>query len=156
MRSACRNLVQLRVAGMAILAAALTARAPGAIGQATRPAQSQPAAEKEAWWQGRVEVPGQPLDFVVVFRRVDDGESYRATIDIPAQRVRVTRAATPDSLPPLTGLKRPLPDYSAPAGAPFTAAEVRIPAGQGADTFSLGCTLTTQGLALTWGRLRGP
>ncbi len=66
-----------------------------------------------------------------------------ASIDIPAQRVRVTRAAMPDSLPPLTGLRRPPPDYSAPAGAPFTAAEVRIPAGTGSDTFSLGCTLTT-------------
>lgn len=64
-------------------------------------------------------------------------------IDIPAQRVRVTRATAPDSLPPLTGLKRPVPDYSAPAGAAFTATEVRVPAGAGADTFSLGCTLTT-------------
>lgn len=71
-------------------------------------------------------------------------EGGRVTsIDIPAQRVRVTRAAIPDSLPPLTGLKRPPPDYSAPPGAPFTATEVRVPVGAGADTFSLGCTLTT-------------
>jgi len=64
------------------------------------------------------------------------------SIEIPAQRVRVTRAAIPDSLPPLTGLKRPPADYSAPADAPYTAAEVRVPVGAGADTFSLGCTLT--------------
>ena len=65
-----------------------------------------------------------------------------SSIEIPAQRVRVVRAKAPDSLPALTGLHRPVPDYSAPANAPFTATEVRVPAGAGSDTFSLGCTLT--------------
>jgi alpha-beta hydrolase superfamily lysophospholipase len=71
-------------------------------------------------------------------------EAGRVTsIDIPGQRVHVVRAAAPESLPPLTGLKRPPPHYGAPADAPFTALDVRVPAGTGADTFSLGCTLTT-------------
>lgn len=63
-------------------------------------------------------------------------------IDVPAQRVQVSRAAWPDSLPPLTGLRRPAPDYSAPAGAPYTATEVRVPVATARDSFSLGCTLT--------------
>ncbi len=50
---------------------------------------------------------------------------------------------TGDSLPPLAGLRRPTPDYSAPAGAPYTAENVRVPVRPAAgDTFSLGCTLT--------------
>jgi hypothetical protein len=63
-------------------------------------------------------------------------------IDVPAQRVQTVRAAHPDSLPPLAGLRRPRPDYSAPAGAPYSATEVRVPVTAGRDTFSLGCTFT--------------
>ncbi|MBI3983200.1 MAG: alpha/beta fold hydrolase [Gemmatimonadetes bacterium] len=48
------------------------------------------------------------------------------TFDIPAQRVHVERAPTPD-LPDLPGLERPAADYSVPADAPYTAEEVRIP-----------------------------
>lgn len=77
------------------------------------------------------------LDMLAV---VDGGRV--SSIEIPAQRVRAVRASAPDSLPPLTGLRRPVPDYSAPDGAPYSAAEVRVPAGAGADAFSLGCTLT--------------
>jgi hypothetical protein len=73
--------------------------------------------------------------------RLDGGRVV--AMEIPAQRVRVLRAAAPDSLPPLSGLHRPAPDYSAPVGAPFAAVEVRVPVGAGSDTFSLGCTLTT-------------
>ncbi len=70
-----------------------------------------------------------------------DGDRV-TSIEIPAQRVRVVRASAPDSLPPLTGLHRPAPDYSVSADAPYTAVEVRVPVQAGTDTFSLGCTLT--------------
>ncbi|MFN8647649.1 MAG: alpha/beta fold hydrolase [Gemmatimonadales bacterium] len=60
---------------------------------------------------------------------------------IPAQRVRVVLASPTDTLLPLAGLRRPTPDYRAPAGAPWQAEEVRVPAGAGTDTFSLACTL---------------
>ncbi len=63
-------------------------------------------------------------------------------IEVPAQRVRVVRAAVPDSLPPMTGLRRPAPDYAAAPGAPYRATEVRVPVRAEGDTFSLGCTLT--------------
>jgi len=64
-------------------------------------------------------------------------------LDIPMQRIRAERWNGRDSLPPLEGTRRPTPDYSAPAGAPFTAEEVRIPVRTAADdTFGLGCTLT--------------
>lgn len=39
------------------------------------------------WWTGTIEVPGQPLDFVVKWSPVG-GSDYRATIDIPAQGAR--------------------------------------------------------------------
>jgi len=63
-------------------------------------------------------------------------------IDIPAQRLRALRAEQPESLPPLAGLHRPAPDYSEDVSSPVSAEEVRVPAGTGPDTFSLGCTLT--------------
>ena len=65
-------------------------------------------------------------------------------LDIPMQRVRVERfTGGPDSLPPLAGMRRPTPDYTAPAGAPYTAEEVRVPVRPArGDTFSLACTLT--------------
>ena len=60
------------------------------------------------------------------------------------QRVRAERwSGVGDSLPPLEGAIRPPADYSAPAGAPYTAQEVRVPVRVASgDTFSLGCTLT--------------
>ena len=64
------------------------------------------------------------------------------SIQVPAQRVQARRAAESDSLPAL-GLKHPTPNYAAPAGAGFTADEVRIPVQPAAgDSFSLACTLT--------------
>jgi len=65
-------------------------------------------------------------------------------LDIPMQRLRAERwSGAGDTLPPLEGAVRPPADYSAPAGAPFTARGVRVPVHPSAgDTFSLGCTLT--------------
>lgn len=63
-------------------------------------------------------------------------------LTVPVQRVRAVLAGLHDSLPPLAGLRRPPADYSAPAGAAWTAEEVRVPAGTAPDTFSLACTLT--------------
>jgi alpha-beta hydrolase superfamily lysophospholipase len=62
---------------------------------------------------------------------------------VPISRVRAELWNGRDSLPPLAGLKRPVVDYAAPAGAPYTAQEVRVPIRpvQG-DTFSLAGTLT--------------
>lgn len=64
-------------------------------------------------------------------------------IDIPVQRVHADPWNGRDSLAPLAGLRRPVPDYRAPAGAPYTAEEVRLTMRslQG-DTFSLAGTLT--------------
>jgi len=63
--------------------------------------------------------------------------------DVAMQRLRVERWAGGDTIPPLEGAVRPTPDYSAPAGAPYTAEEVRVPViATTGDTFSLGCTLT--------------
>lgn len=61
-------------------------------------------------------------------------------LENPVQRVRVERSIGTD-LPPLPGLTPPERDYSAPEGAPYTASEVRVPAGTDADTFSLAGTL---------------
>ncbi len=63
-------------------------------------------------------------------------------IRVPAQNARAILAGPTDPLPPLMGLKPPTPDYAPPAGAAWTATEVRVPAGAAPDTFSLGCTLT--------------
>jgi len=64
-------------------------------------------------------------------------------LEVPVSRVRFVRHAGGDSLPPLPGTTRPAPDYTAPAGAAWTAEQVRVPVRPAAgDTFSLGCTLT--------------
>ena len=65
-------------------------------------------------------------------------------LEIPVQRLRAERwGGADDTLPPLEGAVRPPADYSAPAAAPYTAQEVRVPVRPAAgDTFSLGCTLT--------------
>lgn len=70
------------------------------------------------------------------------GRQRLSLIDVPSQRLRALRAETPESLPPLAGLRRPAPDYSEPESAAVTATTVRIPAGTAPDSFSLGCTLT--------------
>jgi uncharacterized protein len=64
-------------------------------------------------------------------------------IDVPLQRLHAELWDGRDSLPPLAGLRRPAVDYRAPAGAAYTAADVRVPIHpvQG-DTFSLAGTLT--------------
>ncbi|HMA47935.1 MAG TPA: alpha/beta fold hydrolase, partial [Frankiaceae bacterium] len=73
------------------------------------------------------------------------------TIEVPMQRVRADLWDGRDSLPPLAGLRRPVPDYRAPAGAPYTATEVVIPIHPAAgDSFSLAGTLTLPAAA------RGP
>jgi uncharacterized protein len=65
------------------------------------------------------------------------------TIEVPISRVRADLWNGRDSLPPLAGLKRPPADYSAPAGASYTAEEVRVPIRPvSGDTFSLAGTLT--------------
>ena len=59
-------------------------------------------------------------------------------IEVPVQRVVGELWDGRDSLPPLPGTRRPVPDYTAPPGAPYTAEEVRIPV----DSFALAGTLT--------------
>jgi dienelactone hydrolase len=67
----------------------------------------------------------------------------RAPIEVPASRVHAPVWNGRDSLPALSGLRRPVPDYRAPEGAPYTAAEVRVPIHtERGDTFSLAGTLT--------------
>ncbi len=79
--------------------------------------------------------------FTMSAHRGPDGRIDR--LEIPMQRIRAERWAGGDSIPPLEGAVRPTPDYSAPAGAPYTAEEVRVPVtAASGDTFSLGCTLT--------------
>ncbi len=63
--------------------------------------------------------------------------------EIPIQRVRIERWTRGDTLAPLPGLHRPTPDYTAPADAPYTAEEIRVPVRPASgDTFSLAGTLT--------------
>lgn len=71
------------------------------------------------------------------------GPDGRVTeVDIAVQGVKAMRAGA-ETLPPLEGLTRPEPDYEAPAGAPFTAEEVRVPVTpEGGDAFELAGTLT--------------
>jgi dienelactone hydrolase len=67
----------------------------------------------------------------------------RATIEVPAQRLTAAVWNGRDSLPALTGLRRPTPDYRAPAGAPYTAEEVSIPVHtEAGEDFTLAGTLT--------------
>ena len=80
------------------------------------------------------------LASLVVTVRLEGGIARE--IDIPAQGARAVLAGPTEPLPPLAGLKPPAPDYAPPAGAAWTATEVRVPAGTAPDTFSLGCTFT--------------
>jgi dienelactone hydrolase len=71
------------------------------------------------------------------------GAAPGSAIEIPAQRLAAAQWDGRDSLPPLAGLRRPAPDYSAPPGAHYTAEELRIPVRMAnGDTFSLAGTLT--------------
>lgn len=64
-------------------------------------------------------------------------------LDVPLSQVRGEVWNGRDSLPPLSGMRRPVADYSAPPGAPYSAEDVRVPVRPtSGDTFSLGCTLT--------------
>ncbi len=85
----------------------------------------------------RISLGGLPVTAVLApDRRV-------AALEIPAQRLRVERASDPTALPPLAGLTPPTPDYSAPAGAPYRAEEVRVPVTPRAgEPFELAGTLT--------------
>jgi alpha-beta hydrolase superfamily lysophospholipase len=69
-------------------------------------------------------------------------QGARASIEIPGQRVSARVWDGRDSLPPLPGMRRPTPDYSAPAGAPYTAQDVSIPIRIGEASFALAGTLT--------------
>jgi dipeptidyl aminopeptidase/acylaminoacyl peptidase len=65
-----------------------------------------------------------------------------SVVDIAVQRVRAERAGA-ETLPPLAGLTRPEPNYEAPADAPFTAEEVRVPVTpEEGNAFELAGTLT--------------
>jgi hypothetical protein len=67
----------------------------------------------------------------------------RAAIEVPAQRLTAAVWNGRDSLPALGGMKRPTPDYRAPAGAPYTAEDVTIPIhGESGLDFSIAGTLT--------------
>lgn len=71
------------------------------------------------------------------------GTRYDAAIEVPVQRIIATPWNGVDSLPPLPGLRRPQPDYTAPPGAHYTAEELRVPIRMPrGDTFSLAGTLT--------------
>lgn len=64
-------------------------------------------------------------------------------IEMPVQRIVGEPWNGRDSLPPLAGMRRVAPDYSAPPGARYTAAEVRIPLRSiEGDTFTIAGTLT--------------
>jgi dienelactone hydrolase len=79
---------------------------------------------------------------VVVRTAFRDGRTG-PVIEVPISRVRAELWSGGDSLPPLSGLHRPRPDYSASPDAPFTAEDLRVPVRPArGDTFSLGCTLT--------------
>ena len=69
-------------------------------------------------------------------------EGRLTEIAVPQQRARAVLAGAGDSLPPLRGLRRPVPDYAAPPEAAWTAEQVRVPVGAAPDSFSLACTLT--------------
>jgi dienelactone hydrolase len=78
---------------------------------------------------------------VVTFSLGADGKVRSA--DFPQSRVHYERHVAGTELPPLAGMNPPAADYSAPAGASWTAEDVRVTVrGLRADTFSLGCTLT--------------
>jgi alpha-beta hydrolase superfamily lysophospholipase len=72
-----------------------------------------------------------------------DAAGRVALMDVSVQRLHVERWVSGDTLAPLPGMHRPTPDYTAPADAPYTAVEVRVPVRPASgDTFSLGGTLT--------------
>lgn len=74
---------------------------------------------------------------------VHDSAGHVAWLEIPAQKARAVFAPAGQNLPALSGMARPRPDYNAPAGANYTARDVRVPVTPAVgDTFSLGCTLT--------------
>jgi len=71
-----------------------------------------------------------------------DPQGRLSAMVIPTQMARAERFTGTD-LAPMRGTERPAADYSAPAGAPYSAEEVRVPVRPATgDTFSLGCTLT--------------
>jgi uncharacterized protein len=73
-----------------------------------------------------------------------DSAGVVVSLVIPAQRARAVYVPPGESLPALAGGPRPKPDYSAPAGAAYTAEDVRVPVKPAVgDSFSLGCTLTS-------------
>jgi alpha-beta hydrolase superfamily lysophospholipase len=94
-----------------------------------------------AWRGDSADVTIGPQSIVMVLGA--DGRVQSA--DIPVGRVRYERYQPVEGtdLPPIAGLARPAPDYTAPAGAVYTAEAVRVPVRPArGDTFSLGCTLT--------------
>jgi len=79
----------------------------------------------------------------VVARAGFAGGRTGPVIEVPVSHLRAELWNGRDSLPPLAGLHRPRPDYTAGADAPYTAEDVRVPVRPvRGDTFSLACTLT--------------
>ena len=78
-RSLCNR---LPVTFMSILLIFILIVTPAIAGEpGSLPAEGQ-------WWKGVIEVPGQPLDFSIVFRLGPDGKTVLATLDIPIQQAR--------------------------------------------------------------------
>lgn len=78
------------------------------------PAAAPADPSETEWWKGVAEVPGSPLDFVVVFRPAGEDGQYTATIDIPVQGAK--GLALTDVVLSATELRFTIP---APAGAVF-------------------------------------
>jgi len=84
----------------------------------------------------RVTIGSQQMALVI------GGDGRVQSFESDVGRLRVVRHAG-DSIPPLPGMQRPTPDYAAPAGAGYTAEDVRVAARDArGDTLSFGCTLT--------------
>ncbi|MEW6250438.1 MAG: alpha/beta fold hydrolase [Planctomycetota bacterium] len=76
--------VRLACAASLILASAAAAQQSRPASNAA-PATATAPVDLPQWWTGRVELPGMPLDFLVVFRPGPAGGPPKATMDIPMQ-----------------------------------------------------------------------
>jgi hypothetical protein len=94
-----------------------------------------------AWRGDSADVTIGPQSLVMVLGA--DGRVESADIPVGQVRYERFRGVQVTELPLMTGLIRPAPDYTAPAGAAYTAEDVRVSVHPArGDTFSLGCTLT--------------
>ncbi|HET6762944.1 MAG TPA: alpha/beta fold hydrolase, partial [Longimicrobiaceae bacterium] len=107
-----------------------SAHVPLLVGGMTLAATVRPGADGEK----QVEVGG------VLMRLRMDGTGRLDGACVPAQGVAFVRLHPAPARPfPCSAATQPAPDYSAPAGAPYGAVEVRIPTGRG---YTLAGTLT--------------